>query len=163
MRLLAFILFSCLASSPILGAAVDEGAPPFSLQEMGGEDSISLEDYKGKVVYLDFWASWCGPCRKSFPALSDLRERYADQGFEVIAVNLDQDLTAAHGFVSQFPVEYPLLKGFGTGVGKAYHVEVMPTAYLIDGTGTIRTVHHGFKPEHVDFLDQVIQKLLAEL
>lgn len=151
-----------LVLSPVWGLSLDEKAPNFALQEFFEDKLISLEDYQGKVIYLDFWASWCGPCRQSFPALSTLHQRYSSQGFEVIAVNLDSDISQALAFVSKFPVDYPLLRGFDTDAAELYGVKVMPTAFIIDAEGNVRLVHHGFKPEHVDFLDAVIDKLLAE-
>lgn len=167
-QLLIFIVISFVVSPFVWGVSVDQRAPFFVLKELRGktragpEKYQGLEQYRGKVVYLDFWASWCLPCRQSFPALSSLRERYADQGFEVIAVNLDENHQHALQFLAQFPVNYPVVAGFGTEVAEQYGVEVMPTGYFIDANGVIRLIHKGFKSEHAHFLEAILQKLLAE-
>lgn len=162
LRLILFVFLSCVVP-PSWGASVDQSAPPFFLEDMQTGETIDLEEYRGKVVYLDFWASWCVPCLKSFPKLSELRETYADLGFEVLAVNVDEHPEAAMQFLERYPVDYPVLHGFGSEVPSLYEVEVMPTAFFIDGEGKIRLVHLGFKDEHGDFIEAVLQKLLAEL
>lgn len=162
MRAVFLVLFSLCVVPPLWGASVDQSAPFFSLKELRNGSAIDLSDYRGKVVYLDFWASWCVPCRESFPVLSDLYEKYQNQGFEVIAVNLDENPDAAREFIERYPADYALAMGFGSEVPTVYEVVVMPTAYLIDAEGVIRLVHHGFKLEHVDFLEAVLEKLLAE-
>ena len=142
--------------------ALDTPAPLFTLNDINTDNKIELASYQGKVVYVDFWASWCVPCRLSFPFLSALRAQYADQGFEVIAVNLDEDPLAAKAFLQRFPVEYPVAKGFATTTPADYQVEAMPTAYLIDAKGVVRLKHLGFSSKHQEFLEAVVQKLLAE-
>lgn len=161
MRLFFFVALF-FSGSTLWAASVGQKAPLFSLQELGSDRVVDLAAYRGKVVYVDFWASWCGPCRQSFPALSDLHKRYADQGFEVIAINLDKELSAATNFIDHNPVTYPVVQGFGSGVDKLYEVKAMPSAYFVDATGTIRLVHLGFKTKNREFLEAVLQKLLAE-
>ena len=143
--------------------AVDKPAPLFSLKKISSAGEVSLAEFKGKVVYVDFWASWCVPCRRSFPLLVGLRQKYAEQGFEVIAINLDEDPQDAQQFLQDFPVPYPVVSGFATTTPLDYQVSAMPNAFLIDGQGNLRLIHLGFTPQHADFLEAIIEKLLAEL
>ncbi len=159
---LLFLNGSSLRGAPVDSVVVDSSAPLFSLVDLKNGQTIHLEQYRGKVVYLDFWASWCVPCRASFPALSALYQQYSDQGFEVIAVNLDENHSEALQFIEQYPADYRFVAGFDTGIASTYRVDVMPTAYFIDAKGVVRLIHHGFKESHVDFLEAILEKLLAE-
>lgn len=141
---------------------VNDVAPAFSLPLLDSTQEISLANYKGKVVYLDFWASWCIPCRRSFPFLNKLRAQYADKGFEIIAINLDQNPASTEAFLAKYPVSYPIAKGASDDVANSYNVTAMPTAYLIGKDGTIRSKHLGFKPSHQDYLEAVVDKLVSE-
>ncbi|MEP2654036.1 MAG: TlpA disulfide reductase family protein [Paraglaciecola sp.] len=138
-------------------------APNFSLSSMHNENVVKLSDFAGKVVYLDFWASWCGPCRTSFPILSELYQNYHAQGFEIVSINLDEDPQLAEAFLHQYPVSFGHLNGFGTSVDKAYGVNAMPTGIFIDAKGNVRLIHRGFKPNHKPFIEAVLQKLIAEM
>jgi cytochrome c biogenesis protein CcmG/thiol:disulfide interchange protein DsbE len=159
---LAVLSLVCVSHLIAQEIAVDTLAPLFSLDSVNSDNKIALASYQGKVVYLDFWASWCVACRLSFPYLSTLREQYAEQGFEVIAVNLDEDPQAAQKFLQRYPVAYPVAIGFATSTPIDYQVSAMPSAFLIDAKGVIRLKHLGFAIKHQDFLDAIVQKLLAE-
>lgn len=142
--------------------AIDNKAPNFTLKSLFGNQQVTLKQFRGKVVYLDFWASWCGPCRQSFPFLSQLQQQYRQNGFEVISVNLDENPQLATDFLAQFPVNFTHAKGFGTDISEKYAVNAMPTAYFIDVKGRIRLIHKGFKPSHKGFIKAILEKLLAE-
>lgn len=141
---------------------VNDDAPLFTLNDLHGQVPLSLNEYKGKVVYIDFWASWCGPCRTSFPILSDLYDDYHSEGFSIISVNLDEDREKALDFLEQYPVSFSHLAGFGTQITKTYDIHAMPTGIFVDTKGKIRLIHMGFKSSHKDFIEAVLQKLLAE-
>ena len=164
MKLVAlFALLVCCSKAILAGElALDSPAPDFTLASIEAQRTISLADYRGKVVYLDFWASWCVACRKSFPFLSALRQQYAAQGFEVIAINLDQDPAAAQRFLDNYPVDYPVALGYNSKIAEDYHVTAMPMGFFVDSKGTLRLQHLGFSPKHQDFLTAVLEKLLAE-
>jgi thiol-disulfide isomerase/thioredoxin len=159
---LAVLSLFFVASVTAQELTVDAPAPLFTLSSVSGKSKIDLASYQGKVVYVDFWASWCVPCRLSFPFLSRLRKQYADQGFEVIAVNLDEDPQAAQAFLQDFPVGYPVAMGFATTTPTDFHVTAMPSAFLIDANGILRLKHLGFSVKHQDFLQAWIEKILAE-
>ena len=152
----------CLCAQHAQAIAVGDEAPDFTLKSLLGTKQITLKQFKGKVVYLDFWASWCGPCRQSFPFLAQLQQQYQQHGFEVVSVNLDANRQLATDFLDQFPVNFNHAQGFDTDISEKYAIEAMPTAYLIDAKGRIRIIHKGFKTSHQEFIKAIVEKLLAE-
>ena len=139
-----------------------DNAPNFSLPLLRSDQTITLDTYKGKVVYVDFWASWCIPCRRSFPFLNSLRQKYSEDQLEIIAINLEQETASALQFLAQYPANYPVAVGYNSQVSADYNIAAMPTAYLIGKDGTIRSKHLGFKDAHEDYLVAVIDKLVSE-
>lgn len=108
---------------------------------------LNLSAYKGKVVYLDFWASWCKPCRESFPWMNAIEDNYRDRGLVVIAVNLDHDRGLAQDFLQQNPADFKIVYDPGGTLAEKYKVGAMPTSVLIGRDGKIRFVHSGFHPD----------------
>ena len=146
-----------LASSDLTGQA----APDFALKSSSG-DNVRLSEYRGDVVMVNFWATWCGPCRQEMPLLDELYSRYERVGFSLLGVNIDDDSRKAMNMVSELGVSFPVLFDARKEVSKLYKVEAMPVTVLIDREGTIRYVHHGYKPGYEDkYLDQ-IRSLLRE-
>ncbi|MFT5542600.1 MAG: thiol-disulfide isomerase/thioredoxin [Arenicella sp.] len=163
MRLVILLLLSawcfCGTAAPL---AVNDTAPEFSLSALDGINKVVLDDYKGKVVYLDFWASWCIPCRRSFPFLNKLKAQYADKNFEIISINLDQDASDAKQFLTQYPVLYPVAQGYNSDIQSLYNVLVMPTAYIIGKDGIVRIKHLGFKESQQAYIEAIVDKLVSE-
>ncbi len=124
--------------------------------------SSGLTDHKGKIIYLDFWASWCGPCRQSFPFLNKLRNDYKEKGVEVIAINLDVDITEALAFLKDFPVDYPILLDPQGRMPSAYNVRGLPTAFLIDRKGEVFYRHLGFQERDKNWIKALIDQKLEE-
>ncbi len=146
-----------LASSDLTGQA----APDFALKSSSG-DNLRLSEYRGDVVMVNFWATWCGPCRQEMPLLDELYSRYERVGFSLLGVNIDDDSRKAMNMVSELGVSFPVLFDARKEVSKLYRVEAMPVTVLIDREGTVRYVHHGYKPGYEDkYLDQ-IRSLLRE-
>ena len=138
-------------------------APEFSLPAIANaEGVISLASYKGAVTYLDFWASWCGPCRLSLPALDEIYQELAPMGLKVMAVSVDVVEEDAWDFLARYPVTYPVTIDTEGNVPKAYAVNGMPSGYLIDREGRVRAVHVGFKRGDEDALRAEILQLLEE-
>lgn len=126
----------------------------------GGE--MALADLQGKVVMVDFWASWCGPCRESFPWLNTMQEKYAEQGLVVVGVNLDKQPKQALDFLKQVPANFTLLLDNKAILPEAYGLIGMPSSYLLDRQGHLRATHTGFNVSRVNEYEASIQQLLAE-
>jgi peroxiredoxin len=158
--LAAAALLAVAFAAPLRALELGDEAPAFSAPGLTG-GTVSLASYRGKVVYLDFWASWCGPCAKSLPALDQLRREFAPGDFQIVAVNLDRNPAVAARFLKQRPVGYPSAIDPKGSLPGAFGVEAMPTSFLIDRDGVVRYVHRGFRDTDVDPLRKQIQKLVA--
>ncbi|AOY90362.1 hypothetical protein BKP64_17720 [Marinobacter salinus] len=139
-------------------AATTGLAPELNLPTKDGK--VSLADLRGKVVLLDFWASWCGPCRESFPWMNSMQAKYRNQGFEVVAVNLDQESEAAAEFLAKIPAAFTVAYDPEGQTPQAYEVMGMPSAYLIDREGRIHSQHIGFHNDRKDNYEAEIRSLL---
>jgi len=154
---LSVLAATSLASSGLTGQA----APDFALKSSSGEN-LRLSEYRGDVVMVNFWATWCGPCRQEMPLLDELYSRYERVGFSLLGVNIDDDSRKAMSMVSELGVSFPVLFDARKEVSKLYEVDAMPVTVLIDREGIVRYVHHGYKPGYEDkYLDQ-IRSLLRE-
>jgi len=144
------------------GLRAGEPAPTFTLPALEGGAPIVLDALRGKVVLLDFWASWCGPCREAMPAYQALHDDYAARGFSVLAVNLDEDPADGRAFLARVAVTYPVASDPQGQVAEQYRLAGMPTALLIDRRGEVRRRWVGFQDEELPQLRQAIEALLAE-
>lgn len=152
-----------LTSLSSIAAQQGELAPAFTLPDLNeGKPAISLESFRGKTVYVDFWASWCAPCLRSLPLINELYARYRDQGFEVIAINVDNPIEDGQDFLLDVDLDYLTPADTSNEVMEAYGVMGMPTSYLIDTTGVVRKVHTGFREGDIEILEQELRLLLAE-
>ncbi len=141
-------------------AADNKAAPAFTLPSTQGE--ISLDKLRGKVVYLDFWASWCGPCRKSFPWMDNLQSRYGKDGLQVVAINLDKDKALADKFVADLQPQFTIAFDPAGKVAEQYKLMGMPTAFLIDRQGRIYDTHIGFRETDKQGQEAKLQSLLKQ-
>ena len=141
---------------------VGQAIPAVHLPEMSGAGEVSLESLRGKVVYVDFWASWCGPCRVSFPQLEQLRNELGPKGFEVLAINVDEVESDARQFLSELPVSYLVVRDADGTTPQTFGIRGMPTGYLIDRQGIVREIHQGFRKSDGDKLRTAIVALLGE-
>ncbi|MFD2230887.1 TlpA family protein disulfide reductase [Alkalimarinus sediminis] len=140
----------------------EEKAPAFSLPDLYSGELQNLEQYRGKVVYLDFWASWCGPCRQSLPLLNTLRDELGKDKFEVVAINLDENPEDGKRFLEKYPVGYPVLTDTTGDTPQKYQLTGMPTSYIIDQKGNIRGAHQGFRTGDIDKIREAVKKLIQE-
>jgi peroxiredoxin len=146
-----------LASSGLEGQV----APDFALKSSTGEN-LRLSEFRGDVVMINFWATWCGPCRQEMPLLDELYTRYERVGFSLLGVNIDDDSRRAMQMIEDLGVSFPVLFDARKEVSELYEVEAMPVTVLVDREGNVRYVHHGYKPGYEDkYLDQV-RSLLRE-
>ncbi|HHL45288.1 MAG TPA: TlpA family protein disulfide reductase [Gammaproteobacteria bacterium] len=155
--IISSLLFLLLHTST---AAADDKARRFRLP--GTTGVVDLAKFRGKVVYLDFWASWCLPCRKSFPWMNMLQARYKDKGFEVIAVTLDESPGDATAFLRKYPAAFTVAFDRKGKVAEAYGLKVMPTSYLIDKKGYIVKTYQGFNKSHKSSVEAAIEQLVAK-
>jgi cytochrome c biogenesis protein CcmG/thiol:disulfide interchange protein DsbE len=123
---------------------------------------LDLDQFRGRVVYLDFWASWCGPCKQSFPWMQTLADTYAGRGLTVVAVNLDMNRADAEKFLHQFLPTFEVRFDPKGEVAVSYQVKGMPSSVLIDRHGVPRFTHVGFLPIDAPALEAQVQELLAE-
>jgi thiol-disulfide isomerase/thioredoxin len=145
-------------TAPALAARWKEGMALPALNGFGLEGS--LPNLKGKVVYLDFWASWCGPCKVSFPVLNQWQGSLGSKGFTVLGVSVDEDAAAMKAFLAKTHVSFPIVRDAGHKLVGAADVNTMPTAFLIDRHGIIRHVHSGFRKQDEGALAEKINALL---
>ena len=154
---ISLFALSALASSGLVG----HEAPDLALKSATGEN-LRLSEYRGNVVMINFWATWCGPCRQEMPLLEELYARYERVGFNLLGVNIDDDSRRAMDMAEELGVSFPVLFDARKEVSRLYEVEAMPVTVLVDREGTVRYVQHGYKPGYEDkYLDQ-IRSLLRE-
>jgi len=123
-------------------------------------NQLDLKKHQGKVVYLDFWASWCKPCQKSFPWMNNLMAKYPAENFTVITVNLDAESEAMHQFLGKVKADFDIYHDPSGQIAEQFKIEGMPTSYLIDASGKVVKKHIGFYTKHVDKYEREIEELL---
>ncbi|MGX5201397.1 TlpA family protein disulfide reductase [Aliikangiella sp. IMCC44632] len=159
LKLVALVLvFSC---GLVSAADTKIPAPDFTLNSNSGKN-LRLSDFRGQVVLLNFWASWCGPCRQEMPILNDLHNKYSPLGFAVLGVNVDADSSKAIGYLKDTPVDFPVLYDPESKVSEMYSVSAMPSTAIIDRDGNVRMVHPGYKSGDEDKYKAQIKKLMRE-
>ena len=159
--LVALALPAWAAPDPVADAVAASPAPPFTLQATDGQQ-VSLAQFKGDVVMINFWASWCGPCRQEMPLLDSIYRKYKDMGFELIGVNVEPDSKAANAWLKATPVTYPVLYDPQSKVSELYQVQAMPTTVIIDRTGTVRFLHRGYLPGDENAYLNSIRSLIVQ-
>jgi len=151
-----FIFAVFFASSQSLHAAAGDN---FSVKSTDG--IIKLSQFKGQVVYIDFWASWCAPCRKSFPWMNKMHAKYEDKGLKIIAVSLDTSEDITKKFLKKNPALFNIAYDPDGNVADSYKVQVMPTSYLIGKDGKLIMTHKGFRTKHTEALEEELRKALG--
>jgi peroxiredoxin len=161
-QLFALCLLAFSTLSPIANAAKQgDVSPDCTLNALDNSKRYDLKQFAGKVLYVDFWASWCAPCAKSFPFLNELHKKYQSRGLEVLAINLDEQPADAHAFLSAHPAEFAIASDLLAQCAENFGVEAMPSSYIIDRKGVIAHVHLGFKEQEAKEIDAVLEQLLA--
>ena len=151
-----------LATASVCPAAFKKDDPLPALDSFKLEGKLP-DSLKGKVVLLDFWASWCGPCRKSFPAMQELHKQYAERGLTIVAVSVDDKREDMERFLKNEKVSFAVVRDAGQKLVAAADVAAMPTSFLIDRAGKIRYVHKGFAGDKtVKQYQEQIEQLLKE-
>jgi len=150
----------CLASAPALATDTGQPAPGLALPDARGS-VVTLEKLRGQVIYVDFWASWCGPCRRSFPWMNEMQQKYGGKGLAIVAVNVDKKRADADKFLAQLPASFPVVFDEAGTSPAAFGVKGMPTSYLIDARGNVVVVERGFLEGSRGELEERIKALLA--
>ena len=154
--LTVFALYGFFGSANAFSAP----APDFKLE--GQQKQVKLSDYRGQIVYLDFWASWCQPCRKSFTWMNKMQSLYGEEGFKVIAINLDESRQKADKFLHQIPANFDVAFDPRGNTAATYKVKAMPSSYLIDKHGNVIHANLGFRGNDEEKLEAKIIKLIRQ-
>ncbi len=136
-------------------------ASDFTLKNLDGEN-IKLSELRGEVVMINFWASWCGPCRQEMPILDAMYEEYQDLGFTILGVNVEEDPNAARKLLKSIPVTFPILLDGKNAVSQDYNVIAMPSTFMVDRDGNLRYQHLGYLPGYEKEYERQVRELLAE-
>ncbi len=159
-------MIAALAVIVVLSTDISAGfeqaaAPDFTLKSADGKN-VRLSEYRGDVVLINFWASWCGPCRQEMPVLSDLHDRYKSLGFTVLGINVEENSNDARKLLGKIPVSFPILFDNTSTVSKQYDVVAMPSTVIVDRDGNMRYLHKGYKPGLEDVYLQQVRELIRE-
>ncbi|MDY7576418.1 TlpA disulfide reductase family protein [Actimicrobium sp. CCI2.3] len=144
---------------PAHALEIGQSSPAFSLPGPAG--AVRLDDFKGKIIYLDFWASWCGPCKQSFPWMNEMQTRYGSKGLQVVAINVDKKVADAGIFLKDHPATFSVAFDAEGKTPASYGLKGMPGSVLIGPDGKVLLVHNGFVPADRDALEQHIKQALA--
>lgn len=156
------LLISILFGLSTVNADTSKGpAPDFSLKSDSGKN-LKLSEYRGDVVMINFWASWCGPCRQEMPLLEELFQEYETLGFTILGVNVEEDSAKAKDLLKDIPVSFPVLFDNTSKVSKLYDVVAMPSTVLVDRDGNMRYLHQGYKPGYVEQYQAQVRELIRE-
>ena len=162
--LLTALLPLALTLAASAGLALEEGdrAPDFQARSVTGDAQVVLHELRGKVVLVDFWASWCAPCNAAMPQLEKLSKEFPADQFVVLGVNVDKKLDDARRALERRKVSYANASDPTGMLPKRFGLATMPTTYLIDQNGVVRVVHRGYRSGDIDVLRKQIEKLLAK-
>ena len=159
--LLSFFLIFATTATYAASEQISGKAPNFTLKSRSGKN-IKLSELRGEVVMLNFWASWCGPCRQEMPLLEKIHKKYKRLGFTLLGVNVEENSTDAKNYLKDVKVTFPILFDKTQKTSKLYDVSAMPTTILIDRNGNKRFLHKGYKPGYENDYKKQIKKLLRE-
>ena len=159
LRAIACAVFAVVAGTASSAIAPATAAPDFTLHAMGGPN-LRLKEQRGRVVMVNFWATWCGPCRQEMPQLNRLYEKYKSSGFVLLGVNVDDDVAKATEVAGKLGVTFPVLLDTEKTVSKLYDLNTMPSTVIIDREGKVRYVHRGYLAGYEDNYEKQIRELL---
>jgi len=154
------ITITCLSFSSTASAIkVKQTAPDFTLASNKGKN-IRLKDLRGKVIMINFWATWCAPCRKELPLLNNLYNKYKNKGFVLLGVNIDEKSTLANKMIKELKINFPVLFDKTQTTSEAYDLKAMPSTFIIDKNGIVRFAHYGYKSGYEKKYEKDVKSLL---
>lgn len=146
------------SNHPLIG----QTAPDFTMSDLFSDEAVALSDLRGQPVLINFWATWCGPCREEMPLLEQIYQRYRPLGFTLLGVNVEEDSEGALRWLQQVPVSFPVLFDRESRVSKLYDVTAMPSTVIVDRRGRVRYVHYGYTPGTENVYQDQIRGLIRE-
>ena len=161
MVLIIFTTMIFTSSKSVAAGLINKPAPDFTLKSLSGQN-LNLTEQRGKITVINFWASWCGPCRKEMPILQSFHEKYTDLGVQVWGVNVEQENQAGRDFISKVNVNFPILFDDKNTLSALYQVDAMPTTVVVDRSGQVRYVFRGYKDGYEKKYAKAIKKLIRE-
>jgi peroxiredoxin len=160
-RSIMLLIAGAVVAGSAVAADLSGPAPDFTLQARDGQ-TVTLSDLRGQVVMVNFWATWCGPCRQEMPHLEALHQRYQSLGFTLLGVNVEDNPEGARKWLAERPVTFPILFDPKNHVSQLYDVIAMPSTVMIGRDGTMRFIHHGYQPGYENEYQAQIRALLRE-
>lgn len=160
-QLACILVASSLLTLPAQALKVGDKAPDFTLKAMSGKN-LKLAEQRGQIIVLNFWASWCGPCRKEMPVLQKFYEKYQDLGVSVWGVNVEQENQAGRDFLADLNLSFPILFDDSNTISADYQVEAMPTTVILDRNGVIRYTFKGYRDGYEKKYAKAIKTLIRE-
>ncbi len=156
------LTIATLSSTAALAVEEGDAVPDFSIASIyADQPAITMAGLKGKTVYIDFWASWCAPCLSSLPLYNEMYHKYKDQGFEIVAINVDNPIEDGLDFLLDTPLDFLIPADPDGDAAELFEVFGMPTSYLIDPDGIVKLVHVGFRNGDIEIIEAAIEKTLA--
>ena len=150
-----------LISGHVFASKIEGKAPDFTLKSVRG-DNLKLSEFRGEVVIINFWATWCAACREQMPILNDLYLRYRKQGLVVLGVNVEKKPGKAKNMISELRVVFPVLFDVTKSVSKLYDIEDMPSTILVDRDGNLRYLHNGYSVGYEEHYERQVRELMRE-
>jgi thiol-disulfide isomerase/thioredoxin len=148
-------------SQLVFAVEADNPMPSCIVSPIGETKTEDLQRYKGQVLYVDFWASWCGPCAQSFPFLNEMHNQLKDQGLQIVGVNLDENVDDAKAFLAKYPASFTVMADVSKQCAKDFDVKAMPSSFIVDRKGIVHHAHLGFRTGEAKELRVLVEKLLA--
>jgi len=155
------LISAMLASTAVQAKEMSEKAQDFTLESRSGKN-VRLNELAGQVVLVNFWASWCGPCRKELPKLEEIHQKYSDLGVTILGINIDENKELSQRLLKDVDVTFPILYDHENTVSEPYNVSAMPYTYVIDKAGNFRFVHKGYLDGYELIYEKQIKQLLRE-
>lgn len=160
MKIILIIAWLAAFSASVLSAEIGDTAPPFSLKSISGSGWVDLDSEPEKILYIDFWASWCGPCKLSFPSMIKLKKLFKDEPFEIIAISVDTDLRAADKFLDSYEINFQVALDLDGAVAEKYALPGMPSSFLLDRDKKVIATHKGFRKSDFAKIKKEIEEAL---